>query len=51
MYAIRSYYDMKSLGDVAKKHVNRKGNSISTYRGITKDIGNLFRLGMKNAYA
>lgn len=44
-----SLNDMKSLGDIAKKHVNRKGNAISTYRGITKDIGNLIHLGMKNS--
>lgn len=44
-----SLNDMRSLGDIAKKHVNRKGNSLSTYRGITTDIGNLFRLGMKNS--
>lgn len=43
-----SINDMKSLGDIAHRHANRKGNAISSYKGISSSIYNLIRLGMKN---
>lgn len=41
--------DMKSLGDIAKKYANRKGNEISFYKGYTQSLGGNIVLGMKNA--
>lgn len=41
--------DMKSLGDLAKKYANRKGNEISFYKGYTQTLGGNIILGMKNA--
>ena len=41
--------DMKTLGDIVKKHVNRRGNIVTSYRGVAKNINNLIRLGMRNS--
>jgi hypothetical protein len=41
--------DMKSLGDIAKKYANRKGNLMSLYKGYTRSLSGLLTLGMKNA--